>query len=222
MNEQDGLLEMTITNMDVGIIDTEGFYPISLITSRGILACRYYASHERRRAVVFVGNARGGWDSPIHGKLYPSLCSFFVKKGINCLRIKYRHPAKLAESILDILAGISFLNQDGITSIALVGHSFGGAAIIQAAAASPSVSTVVSLCPQTVGAEAVDAFRDTQSILLIHGTADSLFPVQAAKTIYEYAHDPKKILLYDNANHDLDQVGPEVFTTIRDWIQTKI
>jgi pimeloyl-ACP methyl ester carboxylesterase len=89
---------------------------------------------------------------------------------------------------------------------------------IPAAAASPSVSTVVSLSPQTFGAEAVYAFRDFQSLLLMHGTEDDMFPIQTAHTIYEFAHDPKELLLFKGANHDLDEAAPEVFTTIRDWI----
>ncbi len=220
--EKDGLIEMTITDLDVGTISSEGYYPLSLTTNRGMLECRYYAAEKKDRAVIFVGNALGGWDSPVRGKLYPSLCNYFSRKGINCLRIKYRYPAKLAESILDILAGISFLAHEGVTSIGLVGHSFGGAAVIQAAAASPYVSTVISLSPQTLGAEAVDAFRSKQSILLIHGSADHMFPIKAAYTIYEYAHDPKKILLFQGANHDLDEVAPEVFITIRDWVQKNV
>jgi alpha/beta superfamily hydrolase len=221
-SKKEGIIEMTITDLEVGSINHDGFYPVTLTTNRGNVDCRYYAAAERKHAVIFIGNAKGGWDSPVKNMLYPSLGNYFARKGINCLRIKYRHPAKLAESILDVLAGISFLAQDGITSIALVGHSFGAAVAIQAAAASPFVSTVVSLSPQTFGAEAVDAFREQQSILLIHGTADVMFPIRAASTIYDCAHDPKKIILYKGANHNLDEAAPEVFIEIRDWIQNKM
>lgn len=48
--------------------------------------------------------------------------------GINSLRIQFRYSTDIEESILDILLCIEFLTQEeGITSIVLVGHFFGGA-----------------------------------------------------------------------------------------------
>jgi hypothetical protein len=50
--------------------------------------------------------------------------------------VRFRHPTRLEESILDVLAGINYLQSEGMKVIALTGHSFGGAVVIQAAAIS--------------------------------------------------------------------------------------
>jgi hypothetical protein len=219
---KENVLEMTITDFKVGNIDHEGFYPISLQTSRGMVECRYYAAASRQRGAVFVGDSIGGWDTPVRNVLYPGLCHDLSRHNINCLRIKYRFPNNLSESILDILAGVTFLIQDGVESIGLVGHSFGAAAVIQAAAASPFVSTVVSLSPQAFGTEAVDAFRETQSILLVHGTADDETSPNDTSTIFEFARNPKKVIFYKGARHNLDEAAPEVYRVVKEWLQTKV
>jgi alpha/beta superfamily hydrolase len=216
-------IEMTIDDLEIGSINLhEGYYPISLKTSRGVLECRYYASSSRRKGVIFAGGEKGGWDTPVRDMLYPGLANDLARHEINCLRIKYRFPGNFAESILDVLAGVSFLTFDGVESVGLVGHSFGGATVIQAAAASPFISTVVSLSPQVIGTEAVDAFRETQSLLLIHGTADVIRTADGSSHIYEYAHEPKKIILYKGANHNLDEAAPQIFQTVKQWLHAKV
>jgi alpha/beta superfamily hydrolase len=217
-DEKDGMMEMIIDGLEVGAISNVGFYPISLKTSRGELECRYYAAAERRRAVIFLGGTVGGWDTPVRDMLYPGLCKDFARHGINSLRVKYRYSHNLSESILDVLAGVSFLLQDGVESVAIVGHSFGGAVAIQAAVASPFISTVIALSSQFMGTDVVGSFRDSQSLLLIHGTADEKYPFIDSSHIFDSAHDPKKIILYKGAHHDLDEAAPEVFRTVKDWI----
>jgi len=217
--QKEHVLEMVINDFDVGPIVHDGYYPISLKTSRGILECRYYASAERRRAVVFAGDTRGGWDSPVRNILYPGLCNDLSRHNINCLRIKYRYPENLAESILDVLAGVTFLAQDGVETIGLVGHGFGGAASIQAAAASPLVSTVVSLSTYIFGTEAVRDFRETQSLFVIEND-DS--PIPIFDSIFDQAHEPKVLLHMKESSHDFNEAAPEVYFAIKDWLYKKI
>ena len=45
---------------------------------------------------------------------------------------------------MDVLAGISFLEQEGIGGVSLTGHSFGGAVVIQAASRSPLVRAIAA------------------------------------------------------------------------------
>jgi pimeloyl-ACP methyl ester carboxylesterase len=68
------------------------------------------------------------------------------KKEINSLRVRFLYPTNLYESVLDVIEGIHLLEQQGIESVGLVGHSFGGAVVIQAGTASSDrVRTVVTL-----------------------------------------------------------------------------
>jgi poly(3-hydroxyalkanoate) synthetase len=69
----------------------------------------------------------------------------------------------LCESVLDVIEGIHFLEQQGIESIGFLGHSFGGAVVIQATTAavssSDTVRTVVTLTTQSYGAESVSRMK---------------------------------------------------------------
>jgi alpha/beta superfamily hydrolase len=219
--QREHVLEMTINGYDVGTVSSEGYYPITLKTSRGIVECRYYAASSRDKAVVFAGGQEGGWDTPVRNMLYPALSHNLSRNGINCLRIKYRFPMHLAECILDTLAGITFLNQDGIHNVGLVGYGTGGPVVIQAAASSPQVSTVVSIGTNVFGSDA-SGFRSNQSLLFLHGTKDEVVPVGSLGLTFRNAHDPKKVILYSGARHKLDEVAPEVFATVKEWLYTHV
>jgi len=115
--------------------------------------CRYYyVPEDATKAVIFVGGVGGGWDSPAR-ELYSKLASKLVSDGISSLKIRYRHPTDLDECVIDVIAGIKFLERNRIQSVGLVGHSLGGAVVIKAAAASPNIMrTVVTLSTQSYGA----------------------------------------------------------------------
>jgi homoserine acetyltransferase len=65
---------------------------------------------------------------------------------ISSIRVHYRYPTHLDESIIDIIAGIESLEHAGIQPVGFVGHSLGGSVVIEAAAAVPNIiRTVVTL-----------------------------------------------------------------------------
>ncbi len=122
---------------------------VKLDTERGEIVCRYYSPrkhHPASVAVVYVTGVGGSWGTPAI-RLYPRLCGSLVRIGIDGLRVRYRHPTDLLESVFDMLAGVAFLQEEHRTkAVGLVGHSFGGAVVIQAAvAASDIVFTIVIL-----------------------------------------------------------------------------
>jgi pimeloyl-ACP methyl ester carboxylesterase len=195
----------------------DGFQPVKLMTSRGEIACHYYAVPEAQHGAIWVGGAGGGWDTPARG-LYPYLAAELRTAGIASLRIRYRHPNHLAESVADVLAGIDYLRQLGIKSVALIGHSFGGAVVIQAAAQSDITRTVVTLATQSYGSSAVAQFRQDCSILLIHGTGDRVLPPFCSESTYRLAHGRKQIEIFQGAGHGLEQVAGEIFSLVRGWI----
>ena len=66
--------------------------------------------------------------------------------GESSIGVHYRYPTHLVESIIDIIAGIEFLEHAGIQPVRFVGHSFGGAVVIETAAVVPNIiRTVVTL-----------------------------------------------------------------------------
>ena len=162
----------------------------------------------------------GGWGTPAIG-LYPRLCCSLARIGIDGLRVRYRHPTDLLESVFDTLAGIAFLREEHrIKAIGLVGHSFGGAVVIQAAVqASDIVSTLVTLATQSYGAaHVISKLKHGTSALMIHGSDDKVLPAYCSEEVYQKAHDPKQIVLCQGASHGLDEVSEEVYELVYDWL----
>ena len=115
---------------------------LMLHTTRGDIEAILHSDTEEppTRAILWVWGARGGFDGPAGG-IFGNLAEE-LKGRITSLRVNYRNPAVLPESVMDTLAGISFLKATGHTEVVLVGHSFGGAVVIAASAFSPLIKAV--------------------------------------------------------------------------------
>ena len=198
--------------------DGEGFAPrpYTLRTRRGAVECLLYEAPGAKAAALLAGGVGGGFDTPARG-LYPQLGEALLHQGLFTLRLKYRHPADLTESVRDVLAGVDFLVEHGLERVALVGHSFGGAVMIDAGAQSPWVSTVVGLAPQSYGTEAVSELPP-RSLLLVHGLADTVLPPSCSRSIHERARGKKALELLPGAGHMLDEAAERVFPLVRDWL----
>lgn len=213
----DESFEMMVEDVEVGERHQEGYHPVKLTTSREDIYCRYYPVAGAKVAAIWVGGVGGGWDTPAKG-LYPRLCEELTSEGIASLRVRYRYPTDLVEAVLDVLAGITFLHDEGIESIALIGHSFGGAVVIQAASQSEDVRTVVTLATQSYGANPVRELATRCSILLLHGTDDPVLTPLCSQHVYQLALEPKHLILYPGATHGLDEVADEVHSCVRNWV----
>lgn len=205
---------------ECGPITSEGYREVTLATSFGHVAGRYYPAAGRpegaARGAIWVGGVGCGWDTPARG-LYPRLCRALQGENIASLRIRYRNPTALAEAVRDVEAGIRFLAGEGIERIALTGHSFGGAVVIAAAARSPMVRAVVALATQSHGADAAARLGPRCALLLIHGRADEILPPVCSRQVHAIAHAPKALHLVPGG-HVLDEAAAEVEALVRDWI----
>ena len=170
--------------------------------------------------VVWVCGARGGFGGPGPGS-YERLAEEFRGSGITSLRLDYRLPNLLDECVLDLLVGVAGLHGLGCGPVIVVGHSFGGAVVIAAAADSPTISGVVSLSPQTYGADGAGRISP-RPILLAHGTADTRLPFSCAVRIHDMAQEPKKLVLLEGAEHRLEERRDELEALLRDWIPTTL
>jgi pimeloyl-ACP methyl ester carboxylesterase len=187
-----------------------------LQTRSGPVEMRYgHAPGER--AVAFVGGAGGGFDSPARD-LYGRLAAALPGEGIASLRLRFRRPTDLEASVADLSAGVAELERRGKTRIGLIGHSFGGAVVIHAAAAARSVRAVIALATQSYGAQPVQTLGPRCSVLLIHGTADRVLPPEVSRTVYEMAAEPKRLVLIDGAGHGLQEASEEVEQLVRAWL----
>jgi dienelactone hydrolase len=195
---------------------------VRLVTSRGVIECRHYPAPESSLGAVFVGGAGGGWDTPARGRLYPDLSERLPADGIHALRVRYRSPNALEECALDVLAGLHYLEGEGVTAAALTGHSFGGAVVVQAGAASRTVRTVVALSTQTYGIAPAASLGPHASLLLAHGTSDRVLPASCSQYAYEIAGEPKRLELLVGASHGLDEAAERVTALVHDWIVTEL
>ena len=116
-----------------------------------------------------------------------------------------------------MLAGVAYLEDQGHDPAVIVGHSFGGAVVIAAGAVSRQVSGVVSLSPQTYGAN-MAGLVSPRPLLIVHGKADTRLPHSCATQIYEWAEEPKQIVLYEGAEHRLEECRQELAALLTEWI----
>jgi pimeloyl-ACP methyl ester carboxylesterase len=199
----------------------EGYATITLETDRGEVAMRYYAAPRREWGAVYVGGVGGDFDTPARG-LYPTLCVKLMRADVSGLRVQYRDPTNLSESTLDVLTGLGFLVRQGVETAAVVGHSFGGAVVVQAAALSNRhselVRAVVTLATQSHGTDSIADLAPRCGALLIHGLNDTVLPPSCSEHAYRLAHEPKRLRLYPGAGHMLDEVATEVYDDVCDWI----
>ena len=208
-------MELEISRVVDGVWEDEARV-LDIETTAGTIRCRVHRAHGATVGIVWVFGAGGGLGGPAGG-LYTRLAKQLQPEEITSLRLDYRHPGQLTPCVLDTLAGMYVLEQMGISRIILVGHSFGGAVVISAGAASASTLGVAALSSQTSGTGAVEQLSP-KPLLLMHGTADEILPASCSQDIYRRAGEPKKILLYPGCKHGLDQCRDEVDRDLLEWI----
>ncbi|MDP6040722.1 MAG: dienelactone hydrolase family protein, partial [Candidatus Latescibacteria bacterium] len=130
----------------------------------------------------------------------------------------FRNSGEFEDSEHDVEAGLSYLYREGFRSVALVGHSFGGAVVIRVATRVSMVRTVVTLASQSSGADGVADLGVDCSILLLHGTDDPIVPHGCSQYLHELAQAEKKLLLCPGADHFFEPLGEIVQQRIREWI----
>ena len=194
----------------------DGTLLVEIETSRGPIPAIFHPHEGSDGAVVWLSGAIGGFDGPADG-VYADLASDLAGRGITSLRLNYRSPGELRECALDALAGVSMLKGLGARRVALVGHSFGGAVVIVAGALSPLVVAVAALSSQTYGSTGA-AKLAPRPLLLIHGEDDARLPAACSQQIYDWALEPKELLLYPGAGHSLRECGAKLREALAEWL----
>lgn len=196
--------------------------PIEIATDRGTVEARFTPpapdAAPSDRAVLMVGGGDGGFDGPAEA-LYPALAEDFAAQGIATLRLDFRlhrFPNDVAQGAHDIAAGRAWLTERALSRIVLIGHSFGGAVVIEAGRQSSFVVGVVTLATQTAGAEGVGLLAP-RALLLIHGRADTRLSPVLSQMLYDAAGDPKELVLIEGATHSLRQAREEVRERVLTW-----
>ena len=193
---------------------------VVLNTEKGDIRCIFHHAEGNKGGAIWFCGALGGLDGPSFG-IFADLGQELVGDGISSLRLDYRHPGDLSKCALDVLVGVEFLRSQGIERVALAGHSFGGAVAIIAGSMSPDVTAVVGLSSQTYGAQDV-ADLAPKPLLLIHGSRDRNLPVECSELIYQWANEPKELVIYQGSGHFLRECHDELHDLLRNWLRGKL
>lgn len=193
---------------------------VVLETGRGPVTGRHYRA-EGAVGVVWVGGIGGGWDTPGR-QLYPRLAARFANAGVQSLRVRFRLPGHLEECVADVLAGLAFLRARGVRTFGLVGHSFGGAVVIGVAAQVPLVRTVVAIATMSSGADSAASLGPRCSLLLLHGTIDPVLPPSHSQRVAALAQEPKRLVLFEGANHELTEVAGQLEDLVEIWLRQEL
>ena len=193
----------------------DGTIDLVIGTNRGDIPAVLHPKEGQDGAVIFVGGGRE-LKGPADG-IYEDLARELTEHGITSLRLGQRRPEVFIEAVADVLAGISFMRGIGAARLALVGHSSNGAVAIKSAAFSPLVTAVASLSGQTFGAQDVAEIAPRR-LLVVHGQDDDVLPYTDAERIYEWAGEPKELILYPGANHGLGEAKDELREKLEGWL----
>jgi len=211
-----GSLHTALTLQDViRLPDGGASERLQLVTNQGPMAARIHPA-EGNRAILWVFGAGGGLGGPAGG-LYTRLGTQFQQSGTTSLELDYRRAGYLQDCILDVLVGLAYLESLGKDQLALVGHSFGGAVVINAGFISDAVIAVAALSSQTSGTDAVGRLSP-KPVIFIHGEQDEVLPPTCSRDLYARAGEPKEIILYPGCLHGLDQCREELDRDLSRWL----
>ncbi len=188
---------------------------VKLVLSQGSLIGRHHPA-QGDAAIIWVFGSGGGLGGPAGG-LYTRLAERLQPTGVASLELDYRRPGELMGCVLDVLVGIAWLESLGHSRIVLVGHSFGGAVVVNAGATSPAVVAVAMLSSQTYDTEAVDELGPRPKLFL-HGEADEILPPLCSRTLHARADQPKELVLYPGCRHGLDECREALDRDLLRWL----
>ena len=198
---------------------------ISIPSSAGPIDALWHlprAEPAPRGSVLCVGGFDGGFDGPANG-IYGDLGEHLPTLGIGVLRLDFRvktSPGPIDEGTADVLAGVEWLSASGAGPVALIGHSYGGAIVIRAAARSEAAAGVCTLATQTAGIELEDLERlPPRPLLLVHGAADWRLPPRLSEWVYAQASEPKALRILPDATHSLRQQRDALWAILVKWVE---
>ena len=192
---------------------------LEIYTMEGLLTVLWHGPAELENLVICVGGAMGGLLGP-DGGLFHQLGRKLPALGIGVIRLSYRRPNDLSKCVQDTLAVMDLAARHGAQRFVPLGHSFGGAVAVQAAARldAESVPGVVTLATQSAGCEPIELLSD-RSLLFFHGTEDQILPHQASELVQMLAGSGELVLL-DGADHLLRPAGSELLARLLDHLPT--
>ncbi len=195
---------------------------LTIPSSLGPIAVRWHPprGNAPRGALLCVGGFDGGFDGPAEG-IYADFGNALPSLGIGVLRLDFRvktSPGPIDDGTADVLAGVDWLIKQEVGRVALIGHSYGGAIVIRAAARSSDVVASCALSTQTAGIDPVEVSSlAPRPLLLIHGAADWRLPPSLSQWVYSIAGDGRELHILEEATHSLRQRRDDLWNLLVEW-----
>ncbi len=197
---------------------------LDVASPRGPVPCIYHPGAPGAGAVIWMGGTDGGFLGPADG-IYAALATDLAARGIASLRLSFRiltAPGILEEAVADALEGIRELQRREAGSVALVGHSFGGAVAITAAVlANGGIAGVVTLATQSAGTQLAGRLSPVP-LLLIHGSQDRRLTPDCSRYVYRLAREPRELVILEGARHSLRQKREELRRLVEHWLLERL
>lgn len=203
-------LELELEDVEIEELEDDQF-KVRFVTSRGVCEGILHHREDNTAGAILIGGAGGGFNGP--ASIYPELSERLLEMSISALRLDFRFPNDLEECVLDALLGIELLSDLNLTRLGLAGWSFGGAVVVIAGVLSEEVKAVATVASQTYGTGSVGQLSP-KALLVIHGNRDRTLPVTCSEDIYNRAKEPKELVIYEGANHGVDQKRNEMLDKI--------
>ena len=173
---------------------------LELYTTAGLLTVLRHGPADADGVVVCGGGAMGGLLGPADA-MYHRLGQALAERGLGVLRVGYRSPNRLERCVHDMVAVMELAASNGARRFVTVGHSFGGAVAVRAAAHldAGTVPGVVTLATQSAGCEGGEALQGRR-VLLFHGTNDQILPPVASQMV-QFLIGSGELVLVPGADH---------------------
>lgn len=185
---------------------------ITFFTTRGDLVAYSRVCHGMRQAVIMLGGNEHGFDSS-----FDRLGRELAELGIGSVRIDHRLPGDCAQCAIDTLLVCQYLDDEGISDVALVGWSFGADVALAAGSVARVVRGVAAISPCDVPEVCVRRMG-TKPLLLMHGEADDTCSIENAGRVSLRAGGLADIIAYPGAGHDLAGVRSQATSDLVGWI----
>jgi alpha/beta superfamily hydrolase len=196
-----------------------GLAHLEVYTLRGLLTLLWHGPRDARNVVVTCGGGMGSLLGPANG-VYHWLGNELAADGIGTIRVGYRKPNDLSRCVHDVAAASDLASRAGGRHFVVIGHSFGGAVAVQAAAVlGEHCAGVIGLATQSAGCELASELGDTP-LLLLHGTDDEILPPDTSAVVQMLAGHGEVVLL-SGTGHLMTQSAEEVRDRLSTWIRER-
>lgn len=211
------LAPVTLSLLGATVMPQHGaFHPLVLDTTAGAIEARLYEAPEGTTAILWLGDATGGFDSPAD-QLFDRLAEQFQEKGVFSLRLQYRQPNDLAQSGLDGMVATFLLLQQGLEHVIVVGHGAGAFCAVQVAAHFPAVVGAALLAPHPEAQKDVEKLSP-RPVFVAQGRQDKVVSPHLARAVAGAAKEPKQLVEYPGAGHDLSEAADKLSADLTAWL----